>query len=1599
MTGPITYGQVRAGFSADAVAGCAPLAVQFQDASSGSPVTWKWDLGNGTTSLFQNPSTVYFAPGVYTVKLVVTNSTGSDSVIRQQYITVYGTPRPDFTASDTTGCFPLQVQFTDLTTTADIHNPVTLWRWDFGDGDTSRLSNPKHTYSNAGNFTITLQVVSDKGCIQSAGKKQYIRIASGVKAGFTDTADKSCQAPVKVSFFNQSAGPGTLTYNWDFGDGSFSNLASPVHLYTSNGTYTARLVTTSDAGCRDTLVKPALFNIGSIKVLFASPDSVCTGEVVPAVNGSTPLPPSVKWDFGDGTLSTQQEPLKSYTVPGAYTIKLVDIFQNCMDSAERQIQVMSRPTVAFTSGDLYSCSVPFTAHFTSNAVPGTVCRWDFGDGNQLTTDGGAHPNQAHTYTSFGLFTVRLVMTGAGGCQDTMIRSSYIRVQAPQINITGLPARGCLPLIISPVANSQIADSIVAYHWDFGDGTGSTLMAPQKTYVKEGDYTVKLVIRTAGGCVDTVIIPHAVSVSTKPLVKFSADPLDACRSVQVRFTNLSIPAGDTWKWDFSDGGISSLPDPAHQFADTGYFTVSLVVWNKACADTLSKVHLVHIDPPLAQFAVSQNCADKYTRTFTDHSIGAQHLRWDFGDGGTSTDPTAIHRYTKRGRYRMKLVVTNDVCVDSAIRIIIIADEHPRFQAAVTELCKGSPVAFTLSGFDPSYMVTILWDFGDGTTSPVAGDVTHVYTRAGRHTVSLRTMDVNDCRDTFSIPQYIRVNGPTADFETPQKVCVNSKVGWKDRSLSDSEHAIIRWVWDYGDGMVQAYSSPPFQHVYAGGGNYTVGLTITDAYGCVDSLKKGAAILVADPRAAFASSDTNTCPGKTIVFSNTSTGGRLLYQWDFGNGLRLPAAGPGVSPVSPVYAYPLPGTFQVGLLVKDTLGCRDSVVHVVRISLPVAGFALSDSMGSCPPLQVQFTNRSANYNSLQWDFGDGSFSTLENPVHFYNFPGTYFSKVLIRGPGGCEDSMIRKIVVRGPQGSFSYSPLTGCRPLTVQLKAAIRDKESLFWDFNDGGTSATGNTTTNYTYGLAGRFLPRMILIDSAGCKVAYTGADTIRVIGVSCLAGMDAYRVCDSGFIQFADHSVANDYIARQEWRFGDGGGPPAVETTDLSANPRHYYDTTGVFTVWHKVTTEKGCMDSTSLVDTIKVYRSPGAAINGDSAACTPGSLLFRSGPVTGDPSLLSWKWDFGNGQTTNAPDPGRQLYSTPGSYTVQLQVTYAAYCSSAASRNVNIWPLPNTFAGNDTFVCQGHPVQLQAMGADSFVWNPAPVVSCMKCADPWIDPATDTVYTVTGTTVKGCVKEDSVKVRVRHPFTLKIQSGGNICLGQSISVGAAGADQYQWIPATGLVDPDSSVTRASPVATTDYTVIGSDNDHCFTDSAKVLITVYPIPEVFAGNDTTVIAGSTLQLHTTNSADIDQWNWQPVAGLSCSTCSDPKAAITKTITYRVSVANAGGCTSSDDITIHSVCDNNNWFVPNTFSPNGDGMNDVFYIRGKGLNTVQSIIIFNRWGQVVFEKRNFAPNDPSAGWDGTFQGRKAPMDMYVYYIEIICDNSTVIPYRGNVTLIR
>ena len=160
-------------------------------------------------------------------------------------------------------------------------------------------------------------------------------------------------------------------------------------------------------------------------------------------------------------------------------------------------------------------------------------------------------------------------------------------------------------------------------------------------------------------------------------------------------------------------------------------------------------------------------------------------------------------------------------------------------------------------------------------------------------------------------------------------------------------------------------------------------------------------------------------------------------------------------------------------------------------------------------------------------------------------------------------------------------------------------------------------------------------------------------------------------------------------------------------------------------------------------------------------------------------------------------------------------------------------------------------------------------------------------------------------------------------------------------------------------------------------------------------------MSVTYSDSIATYTWTPTTRLDCTDCPNPYANPQFDITYKISVADIYGCKASRDIRVNVICNQENYFIPNTFSPNGDGMNDIFAPRGKAIHRVNSMKIFNRWGELIWERRNFMANDrtPSGGWDGTYKGKPAQQDVYVYIIEFVCDNAQIIPFKGNVTLIR
>ncbi len=1580
----LSKAQLTTKFSATPLAGCAPFSVNFTDQSTGNPNYWQWDLGNSTVSFLRNPSTIYLNPGIYSIKLVIKNAAGSvDSLTKTQYIIVYAKPSTNFSASPLTGCFPLPVNFTDMSTPGS--GIITSWLWDFGDGNTSTQKNPSHTYSASGNYTVLLVVTNSNGCSKSFTRSNYIVINNGVQAMFTNTTPSSCSAPQTINFQNQSTGTGSSSYKWLFGDGGTSNIKDPQHTYTTAGIYTVTLIATNSSGCTDTSIHINSIIIGTANADFTFPLIICAGNSFSFTNASTPAALSASWSFGDATTSNVISPLKTYVLPGSYNVTLVNNFGGCQVSQTKLILVLAKPSAGFTASPLASCSAPLNVNFSNTSSGSVSTEWLFGDG---TTSTLKNPN--HTYTNTGNYTVTLISTNSNGCSDTLVKTEIIKIQPPVVVINNLPQQGCAPLAVTFSSTVTSPDPVSSYLWNFGNGVTSALPNPTYTFT-EGNYDIQLIITTSNGCKDTVFVPQGVKAGVKPITNFSATPRDVCAKMPVKFSDLSTGIITKWDWNFGDGSHSNLQNPTYGYQDTGLFTITLIIGNNSCFDTLTIPKYIHVKPPIAIFSSIGVCANKYLRVFTDQSIGADSWKWDFGDGTTSTLQNPTHTFASVGTYTVTLTVQNlsTGCDYTKTSLIRISDEKAMFTASALEICKKSSTTFNATSIQGTpAIVSFEWNFGDG-ISDTGNNKIHTYLQTGLYTVTLKITDINGCVDSVLKNNYIKVVGATAAFAsaTPGS-CLNSTVTFNDLSVADAAHPITSWYWNYGDGVNATLTAPPFQHLYSNQGLYSVSLKIMDNFGCTDSTSLSNALIISTPIAKYTSIDTLSCPGKPVKFQNQSIGNSLKYDWSFGDG--------GTSNLmDPIHSYAADGKYTVTLTITDNYGCTDikRIPQYIIVNSPVANFTVSDSFTTCPPLIMQFTNSSKQVQSYAWDFGDGGgTSTVLNPPHFYSFPGDFTAKLTVTTFGGCTDVKTKQMLVKGPQGSFIYSPTLGCTPLKSLFTATTQSRLSFVWDFNDGNTMFTSDSVVSHRYTIPGMYVPKMILTDAAGCNVPIQGIDTIKVSGVINAFSADTLTRCNSGNVVFYNTSQSNDIITGYQWNFGDG-------TASTEFEPTHFYAATGLYYPRLITTTQIGCKDTATAPIPVRVVKTPVISSTQPMNGCVPLTVNFTGNLLNADTSFIKWDWSFDNNTVATGRQLSPRVYNVGGIHTYSLAAINSSGCSDTISGTFEAFSKPVIKAGSDIMICQGIGQTLTATGAPSFTWAPSAGLSCVNCSLPVATPDSVRDYTVTGTSAQGCTNTDVIRVSVKFPFQMLGGLRDTMCLGESGILAVSGAATYAWWPTIGLNKATGSSVKATPSITTNYMVVGKDEKNCFSDTAYFPIKVYPIPTVVAGGNKTINVGQTITLTPTFSADVTNVKWSPTSWLVSSATPSITVKPNMETQYTVKVTNPGGCTASASVNIYVLCNGANVFIPNTFSPNGDGANDVFYPRGTGLFTIKQARIFNRWGEEVFARYSFKANDKSLGWDGTSKGQKMGSDVYVYMIEIQCDNNSTLVYKGNIALIK
>jgi len=1619
-----------ASFTPSITSGCSPLVVNFTNNSTGvGPFTYSWYFGPTVSpplSVTANPTAIFTVSGNYSVTLTVTDANGNSNTSMATIIKVLPTPIADFDATIVSGCFPLLDQFQDKSTPGGSGASLTSWNWSFGDGSTLSGSNPaldqnpSHTYTAAGlapafGFPVTLQVYNSFGCSGSTGFKTnsgYITIANGVSPNFSDSLSSTCHP--KAFFTNGTSGgaPG-ITYLWEFGDGNSSTSNSPSYSYSTPKTYTVTLVASSTAGCVDSVKKPISIPSGGVQSIINGPpgNSVCVGVPVSFSNGSIPGPLSDAWNFGNGSTSNNLVPPPvTYTAVGQYTVTLANHFTVCDDTTTQIINVVSAINPTFTYiGDSVACKPPLTISFSGLSTGNVLTwNWNFGDGTISNQQ-----NVTHTFTSYGSFPVSLTVTYGAGCSGVS-RTMLVQVAKPVVHLTNLPAYGCGSLTMTPTSADTAVDGITSYNWNFDNGKTSGSANPGPVTFLPGAYNVSLTILTADGCSTTA--SDSVKIGTiKPKAGFTESATTACTGAGVQFMDTSLGNPNQWSWDFGDGTQgSTIENPSHGFSTPGKYTVQLIAYNHGCSDTIAWPNLITVIGPVSLFSYTVNCSNQNQVQFHDNSIGPiSSWTWIFGDGDTLTgsnpaiDQNPSHLYTAAGNYVVVLTVIGTGNCPSTSRDSIVGNQKFSFIANNNPICKNSFEQFSTL----NYTGDSLWyfDFGDGSNSGWLdyASPSHQYTQPGNYNVKEKVIYENGCMDSVIQNSLVKVYGPTAGFSATNLVgCDSVNAHFLDSSKSDGTHPIINWNWNFGQGSINSGTQTSPSFLYKTQGIYSVQLVVTDSYGCTDTALQNSLVTVSVPQAIISGPDS-TCPGSSNQFNNASQGGfNPSFTWSFDDG--TPNYN-GFAP-NPQHQYTTVGSYNLTLSMTDMYGCVSTTGETIVVDTPHAFFNIDTNFSSCPPLIVHFTySGNSYYGGFQWQFGDGGVNNDSLLVsNYYTKPGFDTARLIVTSPGGCVSSFSRLITIFGPTGDLSYTPLTGCDSLLVTLNVVSSAVVQYIWIFGDTAAAQTTSTPSVMHWYYPPQtipppaYTPGVILSDPNGCSVTQFGDslnDMILAIGVKPNFGTNQQLFCDSGTVQFTDSTVTNDTIVNYIWDFGDGTTP----LNGMHSNPSHFYAAPGLYNVNQTVFTKFGCSGAKTLPGIIKVVASPVVGIDGANSQCVPGSLTFIGVVLVADTSSIpSWRWNLYNGQTLSGQSLPAQLYTQPGLDSVQLIATNSSGCNDTTVTNFTLFPLPTVSVTADTTICLGQNLPLQASGAATYNWSlpSSSSLSCSNCPDPLASPTITTSYIVTGTSAQGCQASDTMHVTVNQPVTVQVlPPTDSVCVGQSVQLTASGAALYSWSPAEGLNNSNIANPLASPAATTLYQVTGSDNKNCFHDTETVTVTVFNYPTLNLGPAVTIPSGSSYQINANGSSDIISENWSPSAGLSCTNCLSPLATPQNTTLYTISAVNGGGCSISDSIKITVVCTDNNFFVPNTFSPNGDGVNDVFYVRGKGLNILPSIMIFNRWGQIVFEKKDFAPNDPSAGWDGTFNGQKAPVDVYIYTLQVICENSTIITYSGNVALIR
>ena len=730
-----------------------------------------------------------------------------------------------------------------------------------------------------------------------------------------------------------------------------------------------------------------------------TPIDVCLGQPTPIIN----VPVGQTWtnsNPGIGLPASGVGPINSF-IPTAVGPAIITYTNDCGIN-NTTINVLPTLTASFTSSTIQNgvcLGTPIT--FTDNSPVATGWLWDFGDGNTSNQQ-----NPTHVYAAPGTYNVQLTVSNANDCPGVITQVVIVHpLPVPAFVVN--PA--CPNSNVTINNTSNIASGNIFYQWTMTGATpnSSTQTNPTFTYASGGVYTIDLTVTSDQGCVSA--LSQNINIPYMPIPNFSFT--NECFGVPNSFTDLTTVQGGTitgWTWVWGDGDpVGTAQNPTHLYANPGIYQVTLIpTTNAGCTGPSITLNVEVYQLPTAAFNVGNVCHGQATQFNNTSLLGNQYL-WDFGDGNNSNAQNPTHTYNTPNTYNVTLTVTSaNGCVNTVNQNITVYP-NPIANFSFLNECLDTPMQFTDQSTIPQGNIVLwVWDFGDNTSSTQQSPQ-HQYTNAGTYNVTLTVTSADGC--TNSITQTVTPFAmPVANF-TSTSPCEGSISNFTNQSTIAL--GTMTYNWDFGDGNFSVQTNP--SNMYNSYGTYNVTLTATSNNGCVNTITL-LAIVHPNPVVAYNSDLIENCSPLCVNFANTSIialGNIAQYNWSFSTGQTSNAPTPSIC---------FENNSQQQLFITVTLtttsnqGCVSTLTtnNMLTVNpIPVADFSASQQPTTIFEPEITFTDLSyANIASWQWNLGDGSNSSIQNPVHEYAVPGVYDVNLYVVNIYGCDNEITKPIEIK-------------------------------------------------------------------------------------------------------------------------------------------------------------------------------------------------------------------------------------------------------------------------------------------------------------------------------------------------------------------------------------------------------------------------------------------------------------------------------------------------------------------------------------------------------------------------------------------------------------